>query len=594
MLSITIRNQSQNERISHESGPLEFGRGPQREIQRFVVLDPFFSRNQLIIEPTADGRVRLENLGATILLGDGRRMNRGVTLQEPLPVSLTVGYTQILVEAALATAEVSDPMLDVDLLQTVSAPRQSQSTDVMRATARRLDDSPSAERLAQWFETLLTVQKAAAGTGQFYEEAARAVVDLIGLDAAMMLLREGDKWRTAATVAADDTEPGFSLRVLNRVVKEGRTFYQGDELLQRDQSLMNVQSFVASPIFNETRDVIGALYGVRRFQSRHGRLGIRPLEAQLVQLVAGSVGVGLTRRKREEEAARTRLQFESFCSPELARALEMDPTLLDGQRRIITVMFCDIRGFSAISEQIGPEKSFRLVSQIMDPMTDLVIRSGGSIIDYQGDGLAAMWNAPFDQQDHQARACQAALEIQEFFRKSGQSPLDSVVRQLKVGVGLHCGAAFVGNAGSQRRLKYGPSGPAVNLTSRLESSTKYFGVPIIISGEVRGHLTDEFATRRLCQARLPGFRQPVELYELHCPNDDAAEEQKRRTARDAYERALQLFEQREFPAVPECLAGVARDWLEQDPAAQWLAENAARCCQETPEDFEPVLTILRK
>jgi adenylate cyclase len=231
----------------------------------------------------------------------------------------------------------------------------------------------------------------------------------------------------------------------------------------------------------------------------------------------------------------------------------------------------------------------------MDPMTDVVIRSGGSIIDYQGDGLAAMWNAPFEQKDHQTLACRAALEIQDFFCKSRNTPMESIVRQLKVGVGLHCGAAFVGNAGSQRRLKYGPSGPAVNLTSRLESSTKYFGVPIIISGDVREHLSpEEFATRKLCQARLPGFRQPVELYELHCPLEEPSEEQQWRAARDAYEQALQCFEQRDFPRVAECLAAIPTDWLNRDAAAVWLQENATRCCQETPQDFEPVLTIARK
>src|SRR5690606_38192832 len=115
-------------------------------------------------------------------------------------------------------------------------------------------------------------------------------------------------------------------------------------------SLQGVEAAVASPILDHNDNVVGAVYGIRLIAEAGQRPGIRPIEAQLVQVLAAATGAGLARLEREAEAARARVQFEQFFSEQLAQKLEREPNLLEGRDRTVTVLFSDIRGFSRLSE----------------------------------------------------------------------------------------------------------------------------------------------------------------------------------------------------------------------------------------------------
>ncbi|MCA1481109.1 hypothetical protein I6F37_39950, partial [Bradyrhizobium sp. NBAIM08] len=147
-----------------------------------------------------------------------------------------------------------------------------------------------------------------------------------------------------------------------------------------------------SPVFGAADGIVGVVYGSRGIQPGAKRPGILPMEARLVQLLAGAVSAGLARMEKEAEAARNRARFEQFASPVVAAELERNPELLAGNEREITVPFSDLRGFSRISEQLGARDTFQLVADVMDTLTEQVLKHGGIIIDYYGDGLAAMWN----------------------------------------------------------------------------------------------------------------------------------------------------------------------------------------------------------
>ena len=163
-----------------------------------------------------------------------------------------------------------------------------------------------------------------------------------------------------------------------------------------------------SPIFNNRDEVVGAVYGVRSQGLKNQRIGVRHLEAQLVQLLAETMTVGLERQRREAEAARTRILLEQAFSPELASQLQRNPELLEGHEREITVLFSDLRGFFEISERLGPHETYRFLGDVMNRLTEAIMSASGVIIDYYGDGLAAMWNAPTDQYNHAELACRAA------------------------------------------------------------------------------------------------------------------------------------------------------------------------------------------
>src|SRR5262249_13599642 len=151
------------------------------------------------------------------------------------------------------------------------------------------------------------------------------------------------------------------------------TFYQPmATLTSTSASLQGVESVVASPIFDPADKVIGAVYGSRTQLALSSDGGVGLLEAQPVQLLASAIGAGLARLDQETKAARLRVQFEQFFSANLARELERNPHLLDGQEREVTVLFCDVRGFTRLSEQLGPHETCRLLAEVMDRLVSRV------------------------------------------------------------------------------------------------------------------------------------------------------------------------------------------------------------------------------
>ena len=272
------------------------------------------------------------------------------------------------------------------------------------------------------------------------------------------------------------------------------------------------------------------------FTARGGAQGrspeISPLEAQLTQVLAAAVAAGLAAGERSP-AAHRRVQFEQFFTSDLAAALDRDPTLLEGREREVTVLFADIRGFSEVSERLPARLSCELIRDFMEHFTARIVESAGVVVDYMGDGLLAMWNAPVDQPDHAALACRAALAMRDALPELNRRWQDRLGRPLGVGIGLNSGPALVGNTGSQKKFKYGPLGHTVNLGSRVEGATKHLGVALLITGSTRDRLNPTFATRRLCRARVVGIAGEVDLHELHSESESSDW----RSRRETYERA---------------------------------------------------------
>ena len=137
------------------------------------------------------------------------------------------------------------------------------------------------------------------------------------------------------------------------------------------------------------------------------------------------------------------------------------------------------------------------------------------MVDYAGDGILAMWNAPTAQADHAGRACRAALDMLAELPGLNSRWQAVAAAALAFGIGINTGPAQVGNTGSSRKFKYGPLGNTVNLASRVQGATKHLGLPVLITGATAGEAGRFLRPRRLCQVRVVGIREPVELYELY-------------------------------------------------------------------------------
>ncbi|MCS6976946.1 MAG: hypothetical protein NZM31_08075, partial [Gemmatales bacterium] len=577
------------EQREHIQGPLEFGRGqPQGQVPRFVLDCEYVSRTHMRLEEQPGGRIRVENLSSTnpIRIGEQVAIPPGESRQMSLPVTLRIAMFLIKVEHEQFDEATASSLR-------MLAPGRSRSWPGSQQTLMSLGESPSPERLAEWFEQIIRVQRSAAGSPEFYQDTARAVVELIGLDRGLVLLRSADGWRCVASFPTEQNleEVSFSRTIVNRVLSQNCTVYQSSVEPVQAGSLMGVEAVVASPIFDAEDEVVGVVYGSRNLSSHAKMQGIGSLEALIVQLLASAAGAGLARQTQERQVHLLQTQFEQFFSPRLAAELLHNPRLLEGQEREVTVLFSDLRGFSRMAERLGPRDTCRLVQEAMERFTARIREHDGVVVDFAGDGMMAMWNAPTDQPDHAVLACKAALAMFEDLPRISERFRDLLQGTLGLGIGINTGPALVGNVGSHSRLKYGPFGHTVNLASRVEGATKHLGVRLLITGATRERLGDQFAVRRLARVRVVGIEAPVELFELHGTHPDA-DWLKRR---DIYERALQQYEAGQWAEVCQTLYPLlgSRDGKYDLPSLD-LISRAVECLRNPNAPFDPAWELKAK
>lgn len=594
MIRVHVKNQRVNRSFVHSQGPIEFGRVPARgECTRFVLFDDATSKCHLRVTEIPPDRVKLENTSSrskVFIPGIGPiEMNQSVELE--LPVTAVLGQTRI----ELSRAEEGDVALSRGGskigYETIAAPVALKNlVNEMPESLLSLGNDLSPERLLRWFEMLVGVQRAVAGSPEFYRQTIEALVQLVGMDQAVILLHHGDGWQPAAelrTRPGSSTDMGtvsYSRSLVDSVAKEKRTLYRNSAEDAMYQSLASIESVVASPILDASESVVGVLYASRAVTAAGaGSQKVGPLEAQVVQLLAAGVGTGLVRLEREAEAVRSRVQFEQFFSRELSEELGRNPTLLEGREREVSVLFTDIRGFSRLAQRLGARQYYRMAQDILSVLTQRVQETRGVVVDYTGDGLLAMWNAPFDQPTHAVEACKTALAMAgdlPGLRKTWEGTAGGL---LDIGIGINTGPALVGNTGTPQKMKYGPRGHTVNLGSRIEGVTKQFGTRIIISQSTRDSIGDSFPVRRLGKVQLAGLLESVDLYEL-C--GEIREDQKK--LHGQYERALSLFENAQFAEAAEKLrVNLAETSGELDVPTFQLLARVIQCQKSPPANFDP-------
>ncbi|MDD5167561.1 MAG: CHASE2 domain-containing protein [Syntrophales bacterium] len=237
----------------------------------------------------------------------------------------------------------------------------------------------------------------------------------------------------------------------------------------------------------------------------------------------------------EREKKKIRGAFQYYLTASVMNEILKDPTKLKlgGDKKDLTVMFSDIRGFTTISEKLTPQDLVHLLNEYLTAMTNIVFKYEGLLDKYIGDAIMAVWGDPIDQPDHTLRACRTGLEmmaalrvLQEKWQKEGWPLVD-------IGIGINSGDMVVGNMGSDMRFDYTVMGDNVNLSSRLEGINKEYGTHIVISEFAYQHVKDEMFCRELDSVRVKGKKLPVKIYELICDRKDA----------DPHESYVKLFEE---------------------------------------------------
>jgi adenylate cyclase len=233
---------------------------------------------------------------------------------------------------------------------------------------------------------------------------------------------------------------------------------------------------------------------------------------------------------------------------------------IGGERRVVSVLFTDLRDFTGYSEQVDPEVLTRILTEYLDAMTQIVFALGGTLDKFIGDAVMAFWNAPLDDPRHAWHACQAAIRMQaELARLSDRWEAEGLARQT-MRVGINTGVASVGNMGSTRRFAYTAVGDAVNLAARLEPLNNEYGTSICISQSTldAANASQDFLVRYLDLVAVKGKRQAVPVFELIGLADDLELGARYAQTLDLYDQAIVLYQGQQFVRAANLFAEAAR------------------------------------
>jgi adenylate cyclase len=228
---------------------------------------------------------------------------------------------------------------------------------------------------------------------------------------------------------------------------------------------------------------------------------------------------------RERHLRRTVSEaFSRYLSPDLVAQLARDPSALKlgGERRNLSILFCDVRGFTTLSEKLKdePERLTTLINRLLDPLSEAVLSEGGTIDKYIGDCVMAFWNAPLPSPDHPLRAARAAmrmLEAVEILNAELRQEQGEDAPVFAIGVGINTGDCVVGNVGSRWRYDYSVFGDTVNLASRLESLSKEYGVSIVLGPATAKALQDHFVLIELDRIAVKGRSEKSAIFTIVAP-----------------------------------------------------------------------------
>ena len=207
--------------------------------------------------------------------------------------------------------------------------------------------------------------------------------------------------------------------------------------------------------------------------------------------------------------------FGQYVPPEIVDEMNQDPDAnfaLEGESRELSVLFCDIRGFTTISEGLAADELKKLLNYFFTPMTRIIFERRGTIDKYVGDMIMAFWGAPVHDPQHPQHAVLGALAMLDKLTEMQPELRERGWPEIKIGVGINSGMMNVGDMGSEYRRAYTVIGDAVNLGSRLESLTKYYGVRLIVSESTRAGL-EGIVLRTLDRVQVKGKNEPVDIYE---------------------------------------------------------------------------------
>ncbi len=295
----------------------------------------------------------------------------------------------------------------------------------------------------------------------------------------------------------------------------------------------------------------------------------------------------------ERERKKIRGAFSHYVSSAVVNEVLKNPEKLKlgGDMKELTVLFSDIRGFTTISEGLGPEQVHRLINEYLTAMTNIVFKHCGTLDKYMGDAIMAIYGAPVDHPDHAQQACDTALEMMQVLNELNAGWAREGKPVLDIGIGINTGMMMVGNMGSEQRFEYTVLGDAVNLGSRLEGANKSYLTHILISEFTYDKVKGEFLCMEMDSVRVKGKTRSVKIYQLMGRKDTSLSQAE--TIRH-FHQGLQFYKEQKWDNALEAFKTVSAMDKGVYAAQIYMERIASLKSNPPPPDWDGAFTMKEK
>jgi len=490
------------------------------------VRDPTVSRRHAELE-LAEGGLRLRDLGSTNgTFLNGERVSEGLARPgDQVAFGRSVFDVRDDAEAASGTPHepAAGAALDATVLRRVpiawAADIAAQLADPDGTSLLRIRGSSPAERQERRLALLLNIAKALSGQPEVGHLLAkvvdlifqvmavdRAAIVLLGPDGETVCRRSGadSPWEVPRAIAEQAIAERAAVLVEGHEEAGGKTVAVARE---------GIESAMCAPLLSSQGEALGLVY----LDSLTAPRSFGDEDLEFLSSFAAIVAVAIENSRLVERARREALvlsNFQRYFAPELAEEIAAHPGEigLGGAKRRAVVLFADIRGFTALSEELPPDEIALLLNEHFTGMVEVVFEHGGALDKFMGDAMMAIWGAPLGRPDDADRAVRAAIGMQRALRARNRRRAEQGRRQLEVGIGVNLGEVFAGNIGSDRRLEYTVVGDAVNIAARLCAEAG--PGEILIAEALRTALSELPTLVALDPVSLKGKAQSVPVYRV--------------------------------------------------------------------------------
>ena len=336
---------------------------------------------------------------------------------------------------------------------------------------------------------------------------------------------------------------------------------------------------------------VGIIYGVGYFFTKELWL-LDPTMPLFMLTLVGLHGIFNRFVKEFQLKQQIKKQFGTYLSHAMVQKLQKNPELLKlgGDTRYMTFLFCDIRGFTPISEQYktNPQGLTELVNRFLTPMTNIIMENDGTIDKYMGDCIMAFWNAPLDVPEQEGKAVKSAVKMLEHLKVLNKELEIDGMLPINIGIGINSGSVVVGNMGSDQRFDYSVLGDAVNLAARLEGQSKGYGVKTIIGEDTAKEIDDMFAVLELDKIAVKGKTEGVKIFTVLGEHKWWNENSNYILETQQHDKMLALYRQKHFAMasrLAESLIGSFRGIMD-GYYENWIERCEEMKSKELPDDWD--------